>query len=290
MLHRFYLPLLVPVVATLAIYVSLHWCPQSPRPQTPTLHTPAVASAPAVLDPETVRQNQILFFGKDDRSYIAPPYPVPYAAIGQLETRAHNLCTATLVAPDLAITAAHCFLMEPGKRDDGETFRTGLHNNGYSARYQVIGQVFHPKFKKGTFFKGPDLYIMPEASQHDVAWIRLKLVEGTPPPPMTLFSGSVAELRRALQAAQFRVTQAGYAGDHDSILTAHRQCQVTALRADKTLLHRCDTLSGDSGSPIWLETPEGPRLIATQSSAPDWFKRDTVDNIAVTVLQAPRRP
>ncbi|KAF0811518.1 hypothetical protein IGB42_04050 [Andreprevotia sp. IGB-42] len=239
---------------------------------------------------ETPAQRNILFFGHDDRQFIAAPYPAPFAPVGQLETRAGNLCTATLIAPDLAITAAHCFLMEPKKGDDGVWFKTGVHKHRYTARYQVLAQVFHPRFQKGTFFKGNDLYIMPEASPYDMAWIKLKLVDGTPPPPMPLFRGDRKALQAAIKAAGNTVTQAGYAGDHDDVLTTHRNCKLTALRRDNTILHRCDTLSGDSGSPIWLDTPTGPQLIATQSSAPDWFKRKTIDNIGVSVLQAPPRP
>ncbi|SMC29794.1 protease YdgD [Andreprevotia lacus DSM 23236] len=249
----------------------------------------ALASVAAHAD-ETPAQRNILFFGHDDRQFVPPPYPAPFAPVGQLTTKAGNLCTATLIAPDLAITAAHCFLMEPGHRDDGAWFKTGVHKDQYSARYQVLGQVFHPKFQKGTFFKNGDLYILPEASPYDMAWIKLKLVDGTAPAPMKLFSGDRKALEAAIAQAGNQVTQAGYAGDHDDVLTTHRGCALSKLRRDNTILHRCDTLSGDSGSPIWLDTPTGPQLIATQSSAPDWFKRKKIDNIGVTVLQAPPRP
>ncbi|WP_051711613.1 trypsin-like serine peptidase [Andreprevotia chitinilytica] len=246
--------------------------------------------AATVRADETPEQRKILFFGHDDRQFIAAPYPAPFAAIGRLETHAGSTCTATLVAPDLAVTAAHCFLMEPRKIDDGEWFKTGAYKDQYTARYKVLSQTFHPRFKQGLLYKGDDLYILPEASPYDIAWLKLKLVDGKPPQPMAMFNGDRKALQAAIKTAGAVVTQSGYAGDHEDVLTAHRGCKLTKLRPDNTILHRCDTLSGDSGSPIWLDTPNGPLLIATQSSAPDWFKRKMVDNIGVTVLQTPKRP
>ena len=68
------------------------------------------AIMPDKQNPELSRQQQILFFGTDDRLVIPAPYPAPFAAIGQLTTKNDYNCTATLVAPDLAVTAAHCFM------------------------------------------------------------------------------------------------------------------------------------------------------------------------------------
>jgi protease YdgD len=73
-------------------------------------------------------------------------------------------------------------------------------------------------------------------------------------------------------------------------MAAHLRCKITALSADNTVFHRCDTLEGDSGSPIWVDTPNGPLLIAIQSSAPPYQARDDVDNIGVTTLQLPELP
>lgn len=246
---------------------------------------------PAISVAETAQERLALFFGKDDRVFITAPYAQPYAAIGKLETRAGNRCTATLVAPDLAVTAAHCFLMVPRKLDKGQWFWAGYHEGKWQARYQVLGQVFHPRFRKGLEYKGEDVYIQPDVSALDIAWLKLKLVDGMAPDPMPLYSGNhIDDLQTRLGQYASRVIQAGYAHDHNQVLTAHKGCLVTGVVDDNTLEHQCDTLSGDSGSPLWLETEKGPLLIAVQSAAPDWFNRDKADNTAVTVIQLPRRP
>lgn len=239
---------------------------------------------------EQTAQNLILFFGKDDRVFVSPPYPGAFSAIGKMQTVGESHCTATLIAPDLAVTAAHCFLMTPKKLDNGRWFWAGYHQGKWLARYKIENQIFHPRFRKGLEYKGDDVYIKPQAAPYDIALLKLKLVDGIPPKPMPVFNGNADTLLTSIQRYDSEVTQAGFAHDHNQVLTAHQRCQVTALVDDNTLEHQCDTLSGDSGSPLWLMTETGPMLVAVQSSAPDWFNREKADNTAVTVLQMPKRP
>lgn len=263
----------------------------SPKPVSAMIRA---ASMAAPENAEIAAQHRELFFGSDDRVVIPAPYPAPFAAIGQLLTKNDYACTATLVAPDLAVTAAHCFMMEAKKADTGLWFKAGFHQGQYQetyqAKYQVLTQVFHPAFKQGLKYKGDDVYILPQAAEHDIAWLKLKLVEGVAPQPMPLFQGTRAELAAEFKSAKMLLNQGGFAEDHDSILTAHLGCTLSKFRSNNTLYHRCDTLSGDSGSPIWLTTPQGALLIGVQSSAPDWFNRKKADNVGVTVLQLPALP
>ncbi|WP_373974251.1 trypsin-like serine protease [Chitinibacter sp. SCUT-21] len=233
------------------------------------------------------KERLALFFGHDDRINIPAPYAAPYNAIGRLEVKSGGTCTATLIAPDLAITAAHCFLMTPRKIDAGRWFMAGFHDGKYQARYQVTGQVFHPKFRQGLRYEGDDVYIEPSAAPYDIAVMKLKLKDGQAPEPMPFFQGSRKQLMQTILRAEQQINQGGFAEDHDTILSAHLGCTLTQLRRNGTIFHRCDTLSGDSGSPIWLDLPTGPTLIAVQSSAPDWFNRKLADNVGVTVLQLP---
>lgn len=241
-------------------------------------------------DGEEAAQNLALFFGHDDRVFVPSPYAGAYAAVGKMETDSGSHCTATLIAPDLAVTAAHCFLMLPKKLDKGHWFWVGYHEGKWQARYRVVGLSLHERFRKGLEYYGDDVYIKPAVSAYDIALIKVKLVDGVPPKPMPVFKGNADQLLEKIHAANSEVTQAGYAHDHGEQLTAHIGCDVTGLIADNTLEHQCDTLSGDSGSPLWLQTEQGPQLVAVQSAAPDWFNRDKADNTAVTVLQLPKRP
>jgi V8-like Glu-specific endopeptidase len=64
------------------------------------------------------------------------------------------------------------------------------------------------------------------------------------------------------------VTQSGYPVDHLDTLYTHTDCIVTGWAQTSVLSHQCDTLPGDSGSPLMLKTDNGWQLIGVQSSAP----------------------
>lgn len=87
----------------------------------------------------------------------------------------------------------------------------------------------------------------------------------------------------ALKAKDNLVTQAGYPADHLDNLYAHQDCQITGWAQKSVLSHRCDTLPGDSGSPLMLNTENGWQIIAVQSSAPGAQDRYRADNRAIAV-------
>ncbi|MGL6041127.1 MAG: trypsin-like serine peptidase, partial [Deefgea sp.] len=110
----------------------------------PAISMVSAASLTTTADPELAAQRLALFFGNDDRVIVPAPYPAPFAAIGQLRTKNDYTCTATLVAPDLAVTAAHCFMMEAKRADVGLWFMAGFNQGKYQAKYQIVDQIFHP--------------------------------------------------------------------------------------------------------------------------------------------------
>ena len=69
-------------------------------------------------DTLSAKDVKTLFFGHDDRTRVSDPTQPPWDAIGQLETASGNLCTATLIAPNLALTAGHCLLTPPKGKPD----------------------------------------------------------------------------------------------------------------------------------------------------------------------------
>ena len=58
---------------------------------------------------------------------------------------------------------------------------------------------------------------------------------------------------------------------------------MTGWAQQGVLSHQCDTLPGDSGSPLLLKTADGWQLIAIQSSAPAAKDRYRADNRALAV-------
>ncbi|EMV11978.1 trypsin family protein [Escherichia coli MP021017.11] len=224
-----------------------------------------------------------LFFGHDDRVPVNDTTQSPWDAVGQLETASGNLCTATLIAPNLALTAGHCLLTPPkGKADKAGALRF-VSNKGLW-RYEIhdIEGRVDPTLGKRLKADGDGWIVPPAAAPWDFGLIVLR----NPPSgitPLPLFEGDKAALTAALKSAGRKVTQAGYPEDHLDTLYSHQNCEVTGWAQTSVMSHQCDTLPGDSGSPLMLHTNDGWQLIGVQSSAPAAKDRWRADNRAISV-------
>ena len=224
-----------------------------------------------------------LFFGHDDRKAVNRPEESPWDAIGQLETASGNLCTATLISPHLALTAGHCLLTPPrGKPDKAVALRfISRKGNWVSEIHGIDGRV-DPSLGRRLKADGDGWIVPSAAAPFDFGLIVLRYApSGITPIP--LFPGSKADLTAALKAADRKVTQSGYPEDHLDNLYSHQDCIVTGWAQTSVLSHQCDTLPGDSGSPLLLKTEDGWQVIAVQSSAPGPQDRWRADNRAIAV-------
>jgi len=234
-------------------------------------------------DAAAAAEIKTLFFNHDDRVRVSNPTQSPWDAIGQLETASGNLCTATLISPRVALTAGHCLLTPPrGKADRAVALRFVAQNGIW--RYEIHGIEGRVESTLGKRLKpdGEGWIVPPAAAPWDFGLIVLRY----PPSgitPLPLFEGDRDALTAALKAADRKVTQSGYPQDHLDNLYSHQNCVVTGWAQDSVLSHQCDTLPGDSGSPLMLKTEDGWRLIAVQSSAPGANDRWRADNRAIAI-------
>jgi hypothetical protein len=99
---------------------------------------------------------------------------------------------------------------------------------------------------------------------HDWALIRLKSDLGLKAVPVvSLSKEALAEAGAARQVAR-----AGYSADRKYMLSVQQGCAVTVADATPALLtHRCDSLPGDSGSPILVLRNDEALLIGITSGA-----------------------
>ncbi|PTA92749.1 serine protease [Kosakonia sp. H7A] len=234
-------------------------------------------------DAVNARDVKTLFFGHDDRVPVPTPTKAPWDAIGQLETASGNLCTATLISPHLALTAGHCLLTPPnGKADKAVALRFVSQKGTW--RYEIHGIEGRVDPSLGHRLKPDgDGWIVPSSA---ASWDFGLIVLRYPPSgitPLPIFVGDKDELTAALKTANRKVTQAGYPEDHLDTLYSHQDCTVTGWAQSSVLSHQCDTLPGDSGSPLMLKTEAGWQLIAVQSSAPAAKDRWRADNRAISV-------
>ncbi|CAI0894852.1 trypsin-like serine peptidase [Serratia entomophila] len=241
-------------------------------------------SARADSPPDAAAAEQTrLFFGKDERAKVAETAAWPWQAIGQVETASGNLCTATLISPHLALTAGHCVLAPPGQLDKAIALRFVAGNKSWKYQTDNIETLVDSKLGKKLKPDGDGWIVPPAAAAYDFALIRLKDRTPLPIKPLPLWQGDSKALTQTLKQAKRLITQAGYPEDHLDDLYSHQNCKITGWAQQGVLSHQCDTLPGDSGSPLLLKTADGWQLIAIQSSAPAAKDRYRADNRALAV-------
>lgn len=221
---------------------------------------------------------QRLLFGHDDRQKVDPA-TAPWNAIAQIETETGQVCSGLLIDPHWVITAGHCFV----DQDMSLQAATSLTLAGRPHTTFTPDRVFYSQaLVDGLQPDGDSFIIAPEASPQDIALVHVKeAMTGIDPIPM--WQGTLNALGEALKQAPNQVTQAGYPQDHLDTLFAHQGCEIRAITPEGLLEHRCETLPGDSGSPLLLHSQNGWVLIGVQSSAPNPADRDKADNLALAI-------
>ncbi len=192
------------------------------------------------------------FFGMDDRVVLDPTVP-PWNMIGLVEL-GEGTCTGTLIARDIVLTGAHCILYEVGDSDSPPTaFRAGYQNGTEVARAGITG------------YHLPSGWRESEQEGTDFAFVYLDRPLGDQLGWMQLGPLSAADLAAYATGTGPDILQAGYSADQPDVLTGNLDCPFLELGPDNTLSHQCDTVQGDSGSPLFVQDGNGYRIIGVES-------------------------
>lgn len=161
-----------------------------------------------------------------------------WQSVGRLDADGAGFCTATLIAPDLILTAAHCVyhsrtgkLIEP----DAFTFRAGLRNGRVAAERSISQVEPHPKYH-------PKNDLARENIRHDVALLRLeKAIPTAELDPFVLHANEIS---------QGPVSVVSYGRNRETLPSRQDVCQVTDTQHGIMLMN-CDVTFGSSGAPVF---------------------------------------
>lgn len=197
------------------------------------------------------------FFGQDDRQ-VMDTSVFPWSVIGRIDIEGVGECTATLIAPNVLVTAAHCIHDDEGQTLYEGEFQTGmtLRKGGYRAQivdFWISDDWDSERFENTQRIDGQD-------------WALLKLDTALGDELGFVTPLALVEARGRRQARRVTLSQAGYSWDTGTNLTGHQGCGIERIHRRNTLAHNCDTTRGDSGSPFMIEEDGQWFVIATDSN------------------------
>ncbi len=176
-----------------------------------------------------------------------------WEAIGRLDIGSKFLCTGTLIAQDLVLTAAHCVfdkktseLYQPGEL----RFRAGFSDGAALAEREVVQIAAHPDY-------GANDPLTDASVRADVALMRLdQPIPYSIANPFALHKGRVTNNE---------VSIASYGRGRSEAITRERSCRILD-RFQGLIIFNCDITFGSSGSAILAKNGSRWQILSVVSA------------------------
>lgn len=185
--------------------------------------------------------------GQDDRVTVAAA-EYPWSTVGRLHNGQGGHCSAVLVGPRVAVTAAHCLWNRKTRRPmpaQALRFAAGWERGEFLKAASVARYEIAPEWRF-------DLAYGPGPASVD--WAVLELTE-----PLGDEVGWMA--LGGVPAVGMTVTTVGYGQDRKHVPTAHIGCRIQGRLPQGVWTHDCDAVHGDSGAPVLVWVQGQPRLV-----------------------------
>jgi protease YdgD len=190
------------------------------------------------------------YFGRDDRVRVNAEQ-APWRYMGTFTNANGERCTATLIARNVLVTAAHCLHTDRGPTTSGE-FRAEGGATARATAYLVNERFDYQRFNTTDEIDGMDWALVrldqPLGDRLGHAGVRNLTGQGEAP------------------ARAADLYQAGYSWDTGETLSANIGCHIVEVHPDGTFAHECDTTRGDSGSAFLIRNGQGFDVIGVDSN------------------------